>query len=84
MKTLLCCSLLTLGLTHASPTDAELLSQVKDRAKLERLTPKPKEVNSKFVEQCAPLSKEQAAEQAKLRRSPILTHGVNFPKAVWC
>ena len=70
MKTLLCCSLFALGFTQASPTDAELLSIVKDRAKLERLTPKPKEVNSRFAELCRTLTPAEADEQAKLRLVP--------------
>ena len=70
MKTLLCCSLLALGFTHAAPTDEPLLKMVKERSKLERLTPEPKKVNSRFALQCAPLTKEQAAEQAKLRLVP--------------
>ena len=53
MKTLLCCSLLALGITYAAPTDVELLNFVKDRAKLERLTPKPKNISKSLAGLCA-------------------------------
>ena len=53
MKTLLCFTLFALGFTHAAPTDAELLSIVKDRTKLERLTPKSKNISERFAGLCA-------------------------------
>jgi Cytochrome P460 len=65
MKLILCCSLVALSLTHAAPTDAELLDLVKNRTKLERVTPEPKQVSSKFAGLCRPPTPAETAEVGK-------------------
>jgi hypothetical protein len=65
MKLILCCSLVALSLTHAAPTDAELLDLVKNRTKLERVTPEPKQVSSKFAGLCRSLTPAEIAEVGK-------------------
>ena len=73
MKFVLCCSLLALGLTHAAPPDAELLDLVKTRAKLQRATPEPKLVNSKFATLCRGLTPE---EETEVKKNPHNNHAI--------
>ena len=53
MKIFLCVTFAVSGLASAAPTDTELLTLVKDRAKLERVTPQPKKIDAKLLQRCA-------------------------------